>query len=169
MNKAKINLNELKLVGLTARTNNKNEMNPDASKIGALAGNYWGNQIANAFKHRKNPGVTYAVYTEFESDENGDYTYFIGEEVECFDDQDLEQFKTLTIPASNYQKFTTEAGKIPDIVINAWQQIWQMNEKDFGGKRQYIADFEIYDQRASDMNNAVLDIFIGIYPSYLKM
>lgn len=35
-------------------------------------------------------------------------------------------------------------------------------KKNFGGKRKYIADFEIYDQRAADPNNAVIDIYIGM-------
>lgn len=82
MKKQKTELPELTLVGLIARTNNKNEMNPETSKIGALTASYWGNQIANNINHLSNPGVTYAIYTDFESDENCDYTYFIGEAVD---------------------------------------------------------------------------------------
>ncbi len=37
-----------------------------------------------------------------------------------------------------------------------------MSEEVLGGKRNYIADFEVYDQRASDVNHAVVDIYIGI-------
>ena len=37
-----------------------------------------------------------------------------------------------------------------------------MQPKDFGGKRKYIADFEIYDQRASETEKAIIDIYIGI-------
>ena len=162
MKKEKVKLGNLTLIGMTARTNNKNEINPQTSKIAQLAGTYWEKQIANQFKNCINPGVTYSVYTEYESDENGEYTYFIGEEVESLNDQDQTKFKSLIIPASTYQKFTTESGKIPDIVITSWQKIWQMKENDFGGKRKYIADFEIYDQRASDPNNAIVDIYIGI-------
>jgi predicted transcriptional regulator YdeE len=137
-------------------------MNPDTSKIGALAGAYWSKQIANHFNHRATPGITYSIYTDYESDETGDYTYFIGELVDSTDDQDLSEFKTLTIPGSSYQKFTTEAGKMPEVVISAWQKIWSMNESDFEGKRKYIADFEVYDQRAADPTKAVLDIYIGV-------
>jgi predicted transcriptional regulator YdeE len=162
MQKVQTKLDEIKLVGLTARTNNKNEMNPKTSKIGESAGSYWHNQIANHIMHRINPGVTYAVYTEFESDEHGDYTYFIGEKVSSIENQDLSQFKTLIIPPSQYQKFTTKPGKMPDVVISAWQEIWSMKKSDFAGRRKYIADFEIYDQKAADLNNAVIDIYIGI-------
>lgn len=151
---------EVKLVGLKARTNNQNEMNPDTAKIGQLAGQFWNQNIGNQIPHRKNPGVTLSVYTEYDSNEFGDYTYFIGEEVDSFDDAPAELHQ-LTIPAATYQKFTA-AGKMPEVVIDAWQQIWKMSDEDFGGKRAYIADFEVYDQRAIDPANTILDIYIGI-------
>ncbi len=152
---------DIKLVGLKIRTNNKNEMNPQTAKIGELFGRFQGQNIANQISHRKNPHVTLAVYTEYESDENGDYTYFIGEEESSFENVGSD-LQTLIIPASNYQKFTTDSGKCPDVVINAWQQIWKMSSSDFGGERAYIADFEVYDQRAIDPANMSLDIYIGI-------
>lgn len=161
MQKKQIKLAPKWLVGITARTNNKAEMNLATSKIGATMGQYFGQQLAQKIKHRVNPGVTYAVYTEYESDEHGEYTYFLGEEVASLDGQDLTTFKTITIAAGDYQKLTTPAGTIPKVVIDAWQAIWQMTEKDFGGKRAYRADFEVYDQRAMDPNNAVVDVYIG--------
>jgi len=161
MQKEITKLNDLLLVGVFVRTNNKNEMDPETSKIKNVFATYFGNQVAENFKNRKNPGVFYSVYTEYESDEHGDYTYFLGEEVNSLENQNAE-FKTITIPAGSYQKFTTEPGKMPDVVINAWQAIWKMTEKDFGGKRKYAADFEIYDQRAMNPSAAVVDVYIGL-------
>lgn len=161
MKKEQTSKQEIKLVGLTARTNMKNEMNPETSKIGPLAGRFWGQNIAEQIANRKNPGVTLSVYTDYESDEYGDYTYFIGEEVSSFENIPSGLAK-LTIPAAHYQKFTTQPGKMPEVVINAWMAIWKMSPEDFGGKRAYIADFEVYDQRAIDPTNTALDIYIGI-------
>src|SRR3990167_35451 len=161
MQKELTNKPEIKLVGLTARTNNKNEMNLETSKIGELAGRFWSQNIASQISNRKNPGVTLSVYTEYDSNEHGDYTYFIGEEVNSFENAPSE-FQQLTIPASKYQKFTTPQGKMPEVVITAWQQIWKMSSADFDGNRAYQADFEVYDHRAQDTANACLDIYIGI-------
>jgi predicted transcriptional regulator YdeE len=105
--------------------------------------------------------VTLSVYTEYDSNEHGDYTYFIGEEVSSFENTP-PALQKLTIPAAQYQKFTTSSGKMPEVVINAWQQIWKMSANDFAGNRAYIADFEVYDHRAIDPMNASLDIYIGI-------
>ena len=161
MKKEIANKSEIKLIGLSVRTNNNNEVSPQTSKIGNLMGYYWNHNIASQISDRKNPGVTLSVYTEYDSNEHGDYTYFLGEEVSDFENIPQE-LQALTIPAGKYQKFTTLAGKMPEVVINAWQQIWQMSAKDFGSERAYVADFEVYDQRATDPANAVLDIYIGI-------
>lgn len=161
MKKELVNKPEIKLVGLTARTNNKHEMNPKTSKIGELAGRFWSQNIANQIPDRKNSGITLSVYTEYDSNEHGDYTYFIGEEVSSFENTP-SGLQKLTIPAAKYQKFTTPSGKMPEVVISAWQKIWAMSSDDFGGGRAYVADFEVYDQRAIDPANASLDIYIGI-------
>ncbi|MDX1902346.1 MAG: GyrI-like domain-containing protein [Gammaproteobacteria bacterium] len=161
MKKELVNKSEIKLVGLTARTNNKNEMNPQTSKISELVSRFWGQNLATQISHRKHPGITLSVYTDYESDEHGDYTYFIGEEVSAFENvpDDLQK---LTIPAAQYIKLTTPSGKMPEVVMQAWMQIWKMSAQDLGGKRAYIADFEVYDQRASDPNDTSLDVYIGI-------
>ena len=59
-------------------------------------------------------------------------------------------------------KFTTNPGSMPNVVIQAWQDIWKMSSSDFSGERSYIADFEIYDEKDSDSKNAVVDIYIGL-------
>jgi predicted transcriptional regulator YdeE len=58
MKKELANKSEIKLVGLTARTNNTNEMNPQTSKIGELASRFWSQNIAAQIVNRKNPDVT---------------------------------------------------------------------------------------------------------------
>ena len=105
--------------------------------------------------------AVYSVYFEYESDHTGGYSYLFGEEVSSFDDVS-EGLATYTIPEQTYRVFTTESGAMPNIVINAWQKIWQMNKEDFGGERAYKADYEVYDHRAQDHANAVVDIYIGI-------
>ncbi len=161
MNKTEVSLNELKLVGIFVRTSNKAEMDPNLAKIPGNFNRYFSNGLFDKILNRKSPFVTYSVYTEYESNEFGEYTHFIGEEVLSFEAQDLSLFKTLTVPENKYTKFTTNKGEMPKIVIETWQKIWQMNEIEMQGKRNYIADFEIYDQRAIDPQNAEVDIYIG--------
>lgn len=161
MKKEKVSRSEISLIGLAIRTNNKNEMNTQTAKIGELVRYYHQEEIAAQIPNRINFGVTLSVYTDYDSDEHGNYTYFIGEEVDSFEEVP-EGLHVLIIPPADYQKFTTEAGKMPDVVIQAWQQIWGMGGQELGGKRTYLADFELYDHRAIDVDDSIVDIYIGI-------
>lgn len=53
---------------------------------------------------------------------------------------------------------------MPDVIANAWEKFWAMPAKQLGGDRSYKTDFEIYDERASDHQNIVLDLYIAIIP-----
>ena len=161
MKKEIVTLPEIKLIGISVRTNNKNEMNPSAAKIGKVIGQYFHQASLNAIPNLTDSETSYSVYTNYENDHNGDYTYFFGGQVNSFDSVPAG-YEILTIPPQVYAKFTTGRAAMPAVVIESWQQIWQMTSKDFGGKRRYIADFEIYDKRAKDPSKAIVDIFVGI-------
>jgi predicted transcriptional regulator YdeE len=154
-------LSEILLVGKSARTNNKNESDINTAKIGQTIQEFFSKNSQELILNKKNPGTLYSVYTDYESDHTGDYTYFVGEEVTSFENVD-EKLATLIVPAQNYIKITTEQGKLPEVVINKWQEIWQMTDSDFGGKRNYLADFEVYDEKSRNPQDASVDIFIGV-------
>ena len=59
------------------------------------------------------------------------------------------------IPAQSYTKFIAQ-GKMPDCIANSWKDIW-----DSKIERAYQFDFEIYDERSKDWNNAIVDIFVS--------
>lgn len=161
MNKTITELPVIKLIGITARTSNTQEMNLETSKIGATMQKFFVGGMQAQILGRKNPGTVFAVYTNYESDEHGEYTYFSGEEVNDF--ENIQQgFETLLIPTQTYVKFTSSPGKMPAICIDMWQNIWKMNAADLGGQRSYIADFEVYGERSQNPEQAVLDIYIGI-------
>jgi len=157
-----IQLAGVTLAGIMVRTNNKNEMDPTKAKIGSIMGKYWSQQVADNIQNRLSPGKTYAVYCEFEEQDQGEYTYFIGEEVSADVAQQNSELQTIMIAPSRYQKMTTAEGQLPEIVIKAWQNIWQMPADEFKGRRTFQADFEIYDQRCANPEKAIIDIYIGL-------
>ena len=159
MQKANINSNEIKIIGLKIRTSTKAEFNPLTARIAATIQKFFQAGISTKIKHRANNGKIFAVYFDYESDYTGEYSYIIGEEVTEFEEV-AEGLDMLTIPAQAYSKFTTDPGVMPLVVINAWQEIWQMKELE--KERNYKADFEVYDQRAANPAQAIIDIYIGI-------
>ena len=164
MKKEDIILKEIKLVGLCIQTNNNaifqsgEAYNNDISKT---IQRYFQEGGSQKIQNLTNPGITYCVYTKYESDYRGDYTYFIGEEVTSIGDL-APGFTALTIPPQYYIKFTNEPGPMPGVCIDMWQKIWALSQEDLRFERAYEADFELYDHRAVDPKNTVLDIFIGI-------
>lgn len=163
MRKTTTQLPEIKLVGITTRTNNTHlfESDPSTNQIAATVQKYFHGGYAEKISARINPGTTYCVYTNYESDFTGEYTYFIGEEVTSFDGID-KNLETITLPVQNYVKFTNQPGPMPSVCIDMWKKIWTMSESDLGGQRAYIADFEIYDERSLDHKSVILDIYISI-------
>ena len=161
MQKTVTELPEIKLLGILCRTNNTAEINISSAKIAPTIQKYFRQAVGEEIPNRKNPGTTYCVYTDYESDFTGDYTYFIGEEVKCVVDS-MEGFSSIIIPAQNYAKFTSKPGIMPEVCIDMWQNIWKMKSGELGGKRAYLADFEVYDKRALDPSKTVLDIYVGV-------
>lgn len=160
MKKEIVQLPKIPLVGTSLRTSYQNETS-ESGKIGPCVQNYFHQKLFDKITGRTKPFTTFCVYTEYESDFRGAYTYFIGEEVSPTSPVPND-FSSLEIQPQTYVKFTTEAGPMPTVLINAWQEIWKMTSEELGGKRCYHADFEVYDDRASDHQNVVLDIYIGI-------
>jgi predicted transcriptional regulator YdeE len=135
-----VEVEEFHVIGAAARTSNAREMTPDGviPKLWAAG-----------------PG-TIALYTDYESDEHGDYTFVLGGKAGPADTVP-EGMVRKTIPAGRYAVFTSERGPVQKVVIETWQRIWSELPS-----RSFVADFEVYDQRAADPGDAVVEIYVGV-------
>ena len=161
MSASTLSLPLIQLVGIQCRTNNADEQDQKKAKIGALWMRYMNDHIAQQIPHRKNKGVTFSAYTDYENDMQGQYTCFIGEEVDSLDNIP-PTLSILLIPCQRYKKFTSEQGMMPAVCIDLWQKIWAEYPVAMAGERAYLADFERYDERAQDPQHTTLDIYIGL-------
>ena len=160
MDKTEIFMPEIRLVGIKIRTNNQDELNYELGRIFPCVQKYFNTQISDVISNRKRPGSTFCVYTEYQVDNRDEYSFFIGEEVSSFDLLP-KGFETCVIPPQFYAKFSVR-GIMPSIVVDSWHKIWLMSEKKLGGKRTYVADFEIYDEKSFYDKEVSFDIYIGI-------
>ncbi|HQS83879.1 MAG: hypothetical protein B7Y25_05775 [Alphaproteobacteria bacterium 16-39-46] len=157
-----ITLDPFEIIGLKVRTITENEFNPSTAKIGPLVQRYWQEQISEKIPGRKNLGVVISSFSNYENDFNGAYDYLIGEEV-WEGEKPIEGLSSLIIQGGPYVKFTSAPGPMPDVVIKMWQAIWNMSPGELGGTRAYKTDFELYDERAQDPQNTIVEIYIGIH------
>jgi predicted transcriptional regulator YdeE len=164
MQRTSIALPEIILVGICVHTSFHQELDKMKGNVFPCVQRYFHQSLSEKIVARKKPGTTFCVYTNYESDYQGAYTYFIGEEVLSLDHHLADGFQKLVIPAQQYIKFTTSPAPMPDVVVKAWKEVWEMPYRELGGKRCYHTDFEIYDERATDLQKIVLDLYIGIQP-----
>ncbi|UZM99006.1 GyrI-like domain-containing protein [Lysinibacillus sp. MHQ-1] len=102
----------------------------------------------------------YGLYSDYETDVNGNYAITIGVEASKMNDASPE-WVIKTIPAAKYLVFTSHKGKMPEIVIQTWQEIWAWfaNSK---VERTYTGDFELYDERCANPQEAQVEVYIAI-------
>lgn len=162
MQRTSITKPEIKLVGISVRTSYQQELDKMKGNIFPCVQQYFHGSIFEKISNRAKPGTTFCAYTDYDSDHKGAYTYFIGEEVTSIDSPLGEELQHLIIPKQAYIKFTTSPAPMPDVIVNAWKHIWEMSPIQLGGKRCYQTDFEIYDERATDHQNIILDLYVGI-------
>lgn len=147
------------LVGLSTRTTNENEAGPNG-RLPELWNNYMESNLLSQLK-AANPHLLYALYTDYESDHSGAYTVILGHEHDASTDNAGEGLKLCSAPESNYMVFVTRQGPAHQVVVEAWQEIWAYFE-DAAEKRSYTGDYELYDTRNWNSEQAVVHIYIAL-------
>ena len=133
-------IGEFQVIGRAARTSNAREMtgNGVIPKLWAAGSG------------------TIALYTDYAGDEHGEYTFLLGGKAgPSMAVPDGMVVKT--VPAGRYAVFTSERGPVQKVVVETWQRIWSELPS-----RSFVADFEVYDQRAADPGDAVVEIYVGV-------
>jgi predicted transcriptional regulator YdeE len=98
-------------------------------------------------------GTPVAVYSEYATDRDGEYSYMLG--VEIGHDETLPlQFSRRDTEAGDYLCLKSEGPVSPQLVAGLWRQIWAL--EDAGElSRAYRTDFEIY-------RGSGLELYVGV-------
>ncbi len=159
MNPKVVSQAEFTVVGIAARTSNAREATADG-----VIGKQWERLMKEGVLAKipnKVDSAIVAVYTDYASDKDGEYTYMLGAKVKL--DRDVpEGMVAKKVPAGRYAVFTSEKGPPAKVVIETWKRIWSAPKSALGGNRAYKADFEVYDDRAADPQNMQVDVYVGI-------
>src|SRR5579863_5165099 len=147
-----IELEKFNIIGISVRTTNQNGQS--YKDIGELWGKFMGQGIAEQIPNKGSHDI-FCMYTDYESDVNGPYTVILGCKTSSLESIP-EGFTGKTIAKAAYRKYTA-TGKIPDCVIATWQHIWQSPIK-----RKYIADFEVYGEKAQNPEHAEVSTYLSI-------
>ena len=147
------------VIGISARTSNAKETTPDGI-IGKQWGRLFQEGLLSKIPNKADQNIV-AVYTDYASDHNGEYTYILGARVKS--DADVPAgMVAAKVPAGKFAVFTSEKGAAQKVVPELWMKINSLPQGAVGTNRQYKSDFEIYDERATDSQNLQMDVYIGI-------
>jgi predicted transcriptional regulator YdeE len=142
------------VIGITVKTNNN-----DPVKLSNDMQNLWNKfmseNIMNQIQGKIDNNI-YCIYTEYEGDYTKPYLALLGCKVDNLD----------AVPAGligkkfnsgSYTKYMAKGNLLQGIVYEKWKHIWNSDIA-----RTYIADFEVYGEKSQNLENAEVDIFIGV-------
>ena len=147
------------VAGYMIRTSNAKEMGGNG-EIGKLWGRFMQQNLAAQIPNRIGQTLI-VVYSDYASDEKGEYNYLLGAPVTTVDGLPAG-LSFRRIPAGQFAVFTTAQGPVAQVLEATWKQIWMSTPSQLGGQRAFVADYEIYDQRSSDPNNAQVEVHVGL-------
>jgi predicted transcriptional regulator YdeE len=149
------------VAGWLVRTNNADEMSGEG-KIGPLWQRTMQQNLIAQIPHRSD-GNLFVVYSNYASDEKGEYDYLLGARVSSVENLPASMAWRKVEPGA-YAVILTEKGQMPGVLQAAWARIWKMSVAELGGKRAFLTDYEVYDQRSADMQSAQVEIHVGVAP-----
>jgi len=112
-------------------------------------------------KNRAVPPIMYAVYSDYETDWRGAFSYLIGCGVTRAGTVP-EGMEVRKIPAQTYAVFSAK-GQMPDEVLAIWSMVWLSDLP-----RTYTFDFEVYDSRFTRPKAREVDVCVAVDPEEIK-
>lgn len=150
MNYEIVNLEEKKVMGLTARTNN------GSPEMGAVIGGLWSRfyqeGIYEAIPNKENAKAL-GIYSDYAGGAMDDYNITVACEV-TEGGQQPEGTVIKTIPAGRYAKFIVK-GDMRTAVAEFWTKLWSMDLP-----RTFVCDFEEYQDDC--MEETEIHVYIGL-------
>jgi len=150
---------EFTMVGIAVRTSNAEQMT-EARPIGKQWERLFKEGVLAAIPNKADANIV-ALYTEYASDKDGAYTYVLGARVTKVESVPAGMVAK-KVPAGRYALFTSERGPVQKVVVEVWQRVLATPKSALGGDRTYKTDFEVYDRRAQNPADSVVDLYVSV-------
>jgi predicted transcriptional regulator YdeE len=147
------------MVGIAVRTSNAEQGTPERP-IGKQWERLFKDGVLAAIPNKADLDIV-ALYTEYASDKDGEYTHVLGARVTKVESVPAGMVAK-NVPAGRYALFTSERGAVQKVVVDMWQKVWATPKSALGGDRTYKSDYEVYDQRAQNPADAVVDLYVAV-------
>jgi predicted transcriptional regulator YdeE len=130
------------VLGIDATTTNAAEGDPAKARIPKLWARFYAEDVLSKLPRKRPPVLPVGVYTDYESDHNGQYRILAGAAVEE-GAAVPEGVGRAAVPGGKYLMFRGE-GQMPAVVVQTWMSVWHYFAESRDHVRAYTADFELY-------------------------
>jgi predicted transcriptional regulator YdeE len=141
------------IIGISVRTTNEN--NKAMQDIGQLWGRFMSEDVHAKIPNKADDTI-YSVYTEYEKDYTGPYTTILGCRVSSLENIP-DGMVSVGIGGGAYKQYITKGNLMQGIVGQQWMKIWNDTID-----RRYTSDFEVYGEKASNPQDAEVEIYVAI-------
>jgi predicted transcriptional regulator YdeE len=142
-----------KVIGISKRTTN--EVGQSSREIPVLWERFMAENMLAKIPNKINDAI-YCIYTNYEKDHTKSYDTILGCKVSTVEIIP-EGMVVCSVEEATYTKYVAEGNLLEGVVFKEWTKIWNDTLA-----RTFTADFEVYDQKAQNPADAVVDIFIAI-------
>lgn len=155
----KTKLDELIMVGITARTDDQKEMSGEGH-IGRLWNRFFIENLSSKIDNKRNENL-YGLYYDYkQSGEKLEYSILVGCIVNSKDDIP-HGMESVTLPASDYACFSTAGGEMIEETKKLWGKIWSEWIPANPQERTYTGDFEEYDAAQLNSTKGKVKVYLA--------
>lgn len=146
-------IKDFSIIGISVRTSNENGQ--AGIDIPALWYKFMSENVLENIPDKVDETI-YCIYTDYEKDHTKPYTTILGCKVKHLNNLPPGMVSK-TLKEADYIKYTAKGNLMQGAVYNEWTKIWNTDLP-----RSFTADFEVYDEKSLDPENAAVDIFIAV-------
>lgn len=150
------------VAGISVRTRNSDEMNSETSKLSELWDRFFTENVAAHIDEQDDDSPIYGVYSDYESDVNGEYTTTAGVRLASAGPTS-NGHAYVEIPGGDYLVFE-RTGPMPDTVWQTWNDVWQYFAAPGEYERGFTADYEEF--TGADGDGVRVSVHVGVRPRH---
>jgi predicted transcriptional regulator YdeE len=120
------------VVGIAVRTSNAQQMT-EARPIGKQWERLFQDGVLAAIPNKADGNIL-AVYSDYASDQDGEYTYLLGARVTKVENVPAGM-TAKNVPAGRYAVFTSDRGPVQKVVVDVWRRVWERDTEERVGRR----------------------------------
>ncbi|CAK92212.1 unnamed protein product (macronuclear) [Paramecium tetraurelia] len=159
-----VDIPKFTVVGISRRVHFASEANPETNVYIKTFKEYFDKKIAETIPNRAIPGRTYCLYYDFKDVQDKSIftlSILVGELVTAVD-QIPEGLQAFEVQDATYAQFKGGPGAIPEAARDTWMKLYLIKLDEWGYKRSYKTEFELYREGQNDIGNMEVELHVGI-------